>query len=195
MSWHVSLWVYPIWDSLCLLDFIGYFLFHLGEIFNYNLFKKFLIPFLFLFFWNSYKWNVGAFDIVPEVSETVFSSLNSFYFILLFRSYFHHFILQLTDSFFCFRYSAIDSFSVQFSSATQLCPTLCNSINHSTPGLPTGHITNSRSLLKLMSMKSVMPPSDLILCHPLLLLPMIPPSIRVFSNDMTSKELISNIYK
>jgi len=33
-----------------------------------------------------------------------------FYFILLFRSYFHHFIFQLTDSFFCFRYSATDSF-------------------------------------------------------------------------------------
>ena len=54
--------------------------------------------------------NVGAFDIVPEVSVTILSSFHSFYFILLFRSYFHHFIFQLTDSFFCFRYSAIDSF-------------------------------------------------------------------------------------
>ena len=44
-------------------------------------------------------------------------------------------------------------------------------------------ITNSRSLLKLMSIKSVMPSSHLILCHPLLLLPPIPPSIRVFSNE------------
>ena len=43
-------------------------------------------------------------------------------------------------------------------------------------------ITNSRSLLKLMSIKSVMPFSHLILCHPLLLMPPIPPSIRVFSN-------------
>ena len=43
-------------------------------------------------------------------------------------------------------------------------------------------ITNSRSLLKLMPIKSVMPSSHLILCHPLLLLPPIPPSIRVFSN-------------
>ena len=42
-------------------------------------------------------------------------------------------------------------------------------------------ITNSWSLLKLMSIKSVMPSSHLILCHPLLLLPPIPPSIRVFS--------------
>ena len=50
MSWHISPWVYPVWDSLCLLDLIHYFLFHVGEIFNYNLFENFLIPFLFLFF-------------------------------------------------------------------------------------------------------------------------------------------------
>ena len=46
-------------------------------------------------------------------------------------------------------------------------------------------ITNSRSLLRLMSIESVMPSSHLILCHPLLLLPPIPPSIRVFSNEST----------
>ena len=54
-------------------------------------------------------------------------------------------------------------------------------MNCSTPGLPS--ITNSRSSLKLMSIESVMPSSHLILCHPLLLLPPIPPSIRVFSNE------------
>ena len=43
-------------------------------------------------------------------------------------------------------------------------------------------ITNSWSLLKPMSIESVMPPNHLILCHPLLLLPSIFPSIRVFSN-------------
>ena len=89
MSWHVSPWVYPVWDPLCLLDLIDYFLFHVGEIFNYNLFKNFLIPFLFLFFWNPYNSNVGMFDMVPEVSKTVLSSFHAFYFILLFRSYFH----------------------------------------------------------------------------------------------------------
>ena len=46
-------------------------------------------------------------------------------------------------------------------------------------------ITNSRSLLKLMSIKLVMPSNHLILYHPLLLLPPIPPSIRVFSNEST----------
>ena len=46
-------------------------------------------------------------------------------------------------------------------------------------------ITNSQSSLRLMFIESVMPSSHLILCHPLLLLPPIPPSIRVFSNEST----------
>ena len=51
----------------------------------------------------------------------------------------------------------------------------------STPGLPVHH--HSRSPFKLMSTESVMPSNHLILCHPLLLLPSIFPSIRVFSNE------------
>ena len=51
----------------------------------------------------------------------------------------------------------------------------------STPGLPVHH--NPQSLLKLMSIKLVMPSNHLILCHPLLLPPSIFPSIRVFSNE------------
>ena len=47
------------------------------------------------------------------------------------------------------------------------------------------YITNSQRLLKLMSIESVMPSNHLIICHPLLLLPPIPPSIRVFSNETT----------
>ena len=54
--------------------------------------------------------NVGVFDMVPEVSETVFSSFHSLYFILLFRIYFHNFIFQLSNLCFWFKYSAIDSF-------------------------------------------------------------------------------------
>ena len=53
----------------------------------------------------------------------------------------------------------------------------------SMPGLLS--ITNSQSLLKLMSIESVMPSNHLIFCCPLLLLPPIPPSIRVFSNEST----------
>ena len=50
---------------------------------------------------------------------------------------------------------------------------------------PSLSIDNSRSLLKLMFIELVMPSSHLILCHPLLLLPTIPPSIKDFSNEST----------
>ena len=73
--------------------------------------------------------------------------------------------------------------SVQFSSVAQLCLTLCDPMNRSMPALLS--LTNSQSLPKLMSIDSVVPSSHLILCRPLLLLPPIPPSIRVFSNEST----------
>ena len=69
------------------------------------------------------------------------------------------------------------------SSVVQSCLTLCDPMNCSTPGLPS--ITNSQSSLKLRSIKLVMPPNHLILCDPLLLLPLIPPSNRVLSNGST----------
>ena len=125
--------------------------------------------------------------------------------------------------FFAFCYFFLVS-SVQFSSVAQSCPTLCDPMNRSTPGLPVHYqlpeftqthvhrvsdaihshsimsdllfatpwtaahqtslsITNSLSLLKLTSIKSAMPFNHLILCHPLLLLPSVFPSIRVFSNE------------
>ena len=71
-------------------------------------------------------------------------------------------------------------YSVQFSSVAQSCPTLCDPMECSTPGLS---IANSWSLLKPMSIESVMPSNHLIFCHPLLLLLSILPSIRVFSNE------------
>ena len=71
--------------------------------------------------------------------------------------------------------------SVQLSSVAQSCPTLCYPMNHSHQASLS--ITKSRSSLKLMSIESVMPSSHLILCHPLLLLPPIPLTIRVFSNE------------
>ena len=71
---------------------------------------------------------------------------------------------------------------IQFSSITQSCLTLCNPVDCSMPGLPVS-ITNSWSLPKLMSIELVMPSNHLMLCRPLLLLPSIFPSIRVFSNE------------
>ena len=73
--------------------------------------------------------------------------------------------------------------SVQFCSVTQSCPTLV------TPWIAACQaslsIIKSWSSPKLMSIESVMPSSHLILCRPLLLLPPIPPSIKVFSNEST----------
>ena len=70
---------------------------------------------------------------------------------------------------------------IQFSSVAQLCPTLCNPMEYSTPGFSVLHI--SWSLLRFMSIESVMPSNHLILCCPLLFLPSIFPSIRIFSNE------------
>ena len=72
-------------------------------------------------------------------------------------------------------------FLFQFSSVAQSCVTLCDPIDHSTPGFSA--ITNSQSLLKLTSFESVIPSNHLILCHPFLLLTSICPIIRVFSNE------------
>ena len=71
--------------------------------------------------------------------------------------------------------------SVQFSSVAQSCPTLWNPMDCSSQASPS--TANSWSLLKLMSIESVMPSNYLILCRPLLLPPSIIPSIRVFSNE------------
>ena len=83
----------------------------------------------------------------------------------------------------CCCYNKHNPRGFQFSSVAQLCPTLCDPMNRSTPGLLS--ITNYRGSLRVTSIESVMPSSHLILCHPLLLLPSIPPSIRVFSSEST----------
>ena len=108
-------------------------------------------------------------------------------------------------------------FSQPVSSVAQLCPTLCNPMDCSTPGLPVHHqlpeftqthvhwvrdaiqpshplsfpvayqalVSSiiSLNLLRFMSTESVMLPNHFILCHPLLLLPSVFPSIRVFSTE------------
>jgi len=71
----------------------------------------------------------------------------------------------------------ISLFLLLFSSS--VCLTLCDPMNYSTPAFPVFMV--SQSLLKLLSIESVMPSNHLILCHSLLLLPSIFPSIRVFS--------------
>ena len=69
----------------------------------------------------------------------------------------------------------------QFSSVAQLCPTLCNPMDCSMTDLPVHH--QLLEFTQLMSIELVMPSNQLILCRPLLLLPSIFPSIRIFSNN------------
>ena len=89
----------------------------------------------------------------------------------------HH---NYTFSFTCTTFH-FPSDSVQFSRSA--VPWLCNPMNAARQASLS--ITNSQSSPKLMYIESVMPSSHLILCCPLLLLPAIPPSIRVFSNEST----------
>ena len=72
------------------------------------------------------------------------------------------------------------SYSVQFSSVAQSCLTLCDPMNRSTPGLPVHHQLPEFTQTHAHRVRDAIQPS-----HPLLLLPPIPPSIRVFSNEST----------
>ena len=76
---------------------------------------------------------------------------------------------------FAYQFSSVQSLSHVWLFATPWIPARQASL----------YITNSRSSLKLMSIELVMPSSHLMLCHPLLLLSPVPPSIRVFSNKST----------
>ena len=87
-----------------------------------------------------------------------------------------------------YNYSFISSFlvlisSVQFSSVAQSCPTLCDPMNCSTPGLPVHHQLPEFTQIHVHQVRDAIQPSHL--CRPLLLLLPIPPSIRVFSNEST----------
>ena len=87
-------------------------------------------------------------------------------------SYHKHYRIQFPHL--CGKYTFIKG-TVQFSSVAESCPTLCNPMKRSTPGLPVHHQLPE---FNLMSIESVMPCSHLILCHPLFLLPSNPPSIK-----------------
>ena len=71
--------------------------------------------------------------------------------------------------------------AIQFRSVAQLCLTVCDPMDSSMLGLPVHD--QLPEFTQLMSIESVMPSNHLILCRPLLLLPLIFPTIRVFSNE------------
>ena len=87
-------------------------------------------------------------------------------------------ILSQLNNYILFMFSSVQSSSVQSFSRVRLFATPRTAARQAFLS-----ITNSQSLLKLMSIESVMPSSHLLLCCPLLLLPSIFPSIRVFSNE------------
>ena len=78
---------------------------------------------------------------------------------------------------------APEAISDLFCSVTNSGWTLCNPMDCNTPGFPVHHHLLKHELLKLMSIELMMPSSHLILCRPLLLLPSIVPSLRVFSKE------------
>ena len=81
--------------------------------------------------------------------------------------------------------------SVQFSSVTQSCPTLCNPMNRSTPGLPVHHQLLKFTQTHVHRVGDAIQPSH-PLC-PLLLLPPIPPNIRVFSQIVKSLHEVAKV--
>ena len=73
--------------------------------------------------------------------------------------------------------------NLQFTSVAQLCPTLCDPMNRSTPGLPVHHQLLEFTQTHVHRVSDAIQPSHPLLPCPLLLLPSVFPSIRVFSND------------
>ena len=94
-----------LFGTLCFLDLGDYFLPHFREVFNYFLLKYFLSVFLFVFFfWDSYDSNVVVFHSVPEVSEVVLISFNSFFLSASFFLPFYlppHLSYRLSPLFYC----------------------------------------------------------------------------------------------
>ena len=80
VSWCVSPWVYPAWDSLCFLDSVDYFLSHVKELFSHYHFQYFLGSFPSLFsFWYSYNVNVVWLMLFQRFSEAIFIFFSLFF--------------------------------------------------------------------------------------------------------------------
>ena len=110
----------------------------------------------------SYDRHLGYFHILATVNSAVIKVVVQIYvkeidFISFRCIHLPHLVLHVL-------LPSLEGPFMQFSSVAQSCLTLCDPMNHSTPGLLS--ITNSRSPPKLMSIESVMPSNHLILCHP-----------------------------
>ena len=120
----------------------------------------------------------GCFHILAIVKNaSVSMEVHKSFWINVFISLAKYPEVELLDCMIVVSLIFLSNFPVVFRCSVQLRPTLCDPMDCSPLS-----ITNSRNLLKLMSIESVMPSNYLILCRPLLL-PSIFPSIRVFSNE------------
>ena len=144
-----------VWDSLGFLDLGGCFLPRSREVFNYYLLKYFLLAFLFVYFFfcDSYDLNVGAFDIVPEVSEVFLISFNFFSFFLsasLISTILSSTSLILSSGSIILLLIPSRVFLISFTAAAarslQSCLTLCNPIDGSPPGSALPGILQARML-------------------------------------------------
>ena len=106
LSWHVSPWVYPLWDSLYFLDLSGCFLSHGREILAIMFSNIFSDAFS-----SPSGTPIMLMSVCLILSQTVlFCSFHSSFCILFYGNNFHHSVSQLTNSFFCLSSSAVDSF-------------------------------------------------------------------------------------
>ena len=142
-------------------------------------FKKAFFSLLAILWNSAYSWvylSLSPLTFTSLLSSAIYKAVSDNHFAFL-----HFFLLGmvLVTASCTVLQSFIHSSSIQFSSVVQLCRTLWDPMDCSQASLS---VTKSRSLLKLMSIESVMPSIHLILSHPILLLPSIFPSIRVFSN-------------
>ena len=122
------------------------------------------------------KWDLEK----TRQSEQEFGPHSKIFWFLAFRMTGWHFLLTLKQILF------------QFSSVAQLSPILCYPMDCSRPGLPVLH--HLLELAQLVSIKSVKPSNPLIFCHPLLLLPSIFPSFRVFSSELVLRIRLPNYW-
>ena len=135
-----------------------------------NLYKAFLLELLFL------SWK--AFRLYPHMQSKIIIMILIWFYIFLWTLHFNQSGQEPQAPFY-------STFAVQFSSVQYLSRVQLFANPWITAHQVSLSITNSQSLPKLMSIESVMPSSHLILCCSHLLLPPIPPSIRVFSNEST----------
>ena len=136
-------------------------------------FRIFYFYFLFIWWWNGHCFKVEGKSNVSTNREALIVKRQKFtsrFFITM------RMLIQNSLEF---------TFSVQFSSVQSLSRVWLFATPWITVHQASLSITSSQSSLSLMSINSVMPSRHLILCCPLLLLPPISPSIRVFSNDST----------